>query len=82
MIRPASKRGSNVHQIILLPPADMITPSHQPKRVKISDYGHQHGTHTEAIDPQVVPVVLPQDLNLTGPLAQGKAVQEQQKLDA
>lgn len=51
----------------------MITPA-QAKRVRISKHGRQHGTHTEAIDPQVVPVVLPQDLNLTGPLPQGKTV--------
>ena len=39
------------------------------------------GAHTEAVDVEVVPVVLPQNLNLAGPLAEVEAVQKEGELD-
>ena len=42
----------------------------------------RESAHTETVDPEVVPVVLPQDLDLAGPLAEVEAVQKEDKLHA
>ena len=70
----------NVHQIILLPPADIRTPIDVIQR----DRSRQRRVCelTETIDPQVISMVFPQDLNLAGSLAKRKAVHEEYKLNA
>ena len=68
--------------MILLPPADMSTPFHRQTKLSVHEYHFEKGTHTETVDPEVVPVVLPQDLDLAGPLAEVEAVQKEDKLHA
>ena len=69
--------------MILLPPADMSTPFfHSQTKLSVHEYHFEKGTHTEPVDPQVVPMVLPLNLNLARSFAERKAVQEQNKLDA
>ena len=70
------------HQIILLPPADMRTPVKRAQWGGLEDHNIDTAIRTEAVNPQVVPVVFPQDLDLARPLAQREAINKQDKLDA
>ena len=70
------------HQIILLPPADMRTPVKRARWGGLEDQNIDTAIRTEAVNPQVVPMVFPQDLDLAGTLAQGITIQEKEEFDA
>lgn len=69
-----------LHHTHLLPPADMTRPD-EPCSVT-TNYRNEGDARTEAVDEDVVPVVLPQHTHLARLRPEPGAVQEQQDLRA